>query len=78
MGYQKSTPVCSQHVPLHVLCLRKSPGASIEEDVSDPTMVNHSEMFIGDSKPPELTSPLKTPKGEQLCRTAEGRERPCS
>ena len=43
--------------------------SSFEKDVSDCTMVDLSDTFIGDSdfgKPPELTSPLKTPK---VCET---------
>jgi hypothetical protein len=40
----------------------------VEEDVSDSTMVDMSEMFVGDpdfAKLPEMTSPLKNPKGER-------------
>ena len=62
MGYQKSTLDCSQHVLLHVVCLRRS---SVLEDVSDSTMVDLSDTFMGDpdfAKPPELTSALKPPK----------------
>jgi hypothetical protein len=43
------------------------------EDVSDPTMIDLSETLVSDSdfgKPPELTSPLKTPK-VRVCRTSE-------
>ena len=37
----------------------------VEENESDSTMVDLSEMFVGDpdfAKLPEMTSPLKTPK----------------
>ncbi|CAB1326470.1 unnamed protein product [Coregonus sp. 'balchen'] len=37
----------------------------VEEDINDPTVVNLSETFMSDpdfGKPPELISPLKTPK----------------
>ena len=62
MGYQKSTLECSLRVRLHMLS--KKSKSRVEEDVSDPTMFDLSETFMCGSdfgKPPELTSPLRTP-----------------
>ena len=69
--YPRVFPACAvTHTMSKKVTRSKS---SIEEDVSDPTMVNLSETFMSDpdfGKPPELTSPLKTPK-VRVCRTSE-------
>ena len=67
--YPKVIPACAI---TRALSKKFAGSKSSVEDVSDPTMVDLSETFVSDpdfGKPPELTSPLKTPK-VRVCRTS--------